>query len=188
MKEILMKLIKKEEVTDKDIENALREVCLCSTNIDCFGCPIADKINSRDCDCCGDGVAMLKFLRTVIEPLPEKKEKLKIVWRVEPAPTGRYRSFEKRSWPTAYYDKNKEYYAASIFCKTEYDPAKVKAGNHAPLFLKIADYSKPSNPETRSGWSIATPARGFNTLSELKKWFEDFIKAHPAIRPKKYQP
>lgn len=33
-----------------------------------------------------------------------------IYWKVDPAPTGRYRSFQRRNWPTAYYKGSDEYF------------------------------------------------------------------------------
>jgi hypothetical protein len=62
----------------------------------------------------------------------------KVVWHVAPVPTGRYRSFERRGWPTANYGKH-GLIAASISCDDEYYPSDVREGKHAPLTVRIAD-------------------------------------------------
>lgn len=68
---------------------------------------------------------------------------MKYKWKVDPPPIGRYRSFERRGWPTAYYCDENESCAAWIMCEDKYCPADVKTGKHKPLKLHVADYSKP---------------------------------------------
>lgn len=80
-----------------------------------------------------------------------------IRWEVFPAPTGRFRSFYKRPWPTGH-SKHGIYY--SISCADEYIPAKLKIAKHKPLRLSFRDTN-----DTRG---MLTFKREFNTLDELK--------------------
>lgn len=97
----------------------------------------------------------------------------KIKWKVAEKETGRYASFHRRSWPTAYY--NNGAVAASILCETEYIPSQMKTGNHSPLTLMIADYSFYPYKWARLKTSFAT-------LQELKDAFQKFIDAHPKVK------
>lgn len=54
----------------------------------------------------------------------------KIKWKVGEKPTGMYRAFQSREWPTACYVVG-DRYAFSISCEDEYRPADVKSGKHA---------------------------------------------------------
>ena len=72
--ELLMKLVNGEKVPERDIENALYEVC-CDVHSSCSDeCPVHKKNGSplgcekdwqsnRGCDCFKNGKAMLAFLR-----------------------------------------------------------------------------------------------------------------------------
>lgn len=63
----------------------------------------------------------------------------KIKWTVGPAPTGQFRSFHKRGWPSA---DIKEHTVALLRCKDEYVPSRVKTGDHAPIEIIIWVRSK----------------------------------------------
>ena len=64
---------------------------------------------------------------------------MKLKWKVDPEPTGRYRSFEGRAWPSAEYVDGR--LAAFIVCSEDYRPRYVKTGNHPELAVKLYDYS-----------------------------------------------
>lgn len=67
---------------------------------------------------------------------------LKIKWVVDPAPTGPYRSFQKRGWPNAHYvETSDEKPCAAIYCEDNYYPRDAKSGNHKELTLRIMDWS-----------------------------------------------
>ena len=63
---------------------------------------------------------------------------MKITWKVDEAPTGRYRSFQKRSWPTATYADGK--IAAQIYADQSYTGHESRRTD-LELAVSIADYS-----------------------------------------------
>ena len=102
---------------------------------------------------------------------------LKLKWRVQPQTTGRYKSFQRRGWPSADYHNGE--CAASLSCSDEYYPSEVKTGNHHPITIRIAFY----NVERGFDWKTLT-AKG-TTLKEAKQIAEDFINKYPQIQPKR---
>jgi hypothetical protein len=99
---------------------------------------------------------------------------MKYKWKISTAPTGRYRSFEKRSWPHAVYDNGD--IAGFISCQDDYSLSAVKSGKHDELTLYISDHS--------SGKLINKKLmRKFKTLDEAKKAFDIVLENHPEIIP-----
>lgn len=100
---------------------------------------------------------------------------MKIKWRVSDASTGRYRSFDRRSWPSADYEDDR--IAAQIYCVTgdEYRPRDVKTGKHGPLRVRVADYSMPG------GWSWKVMKSQFLTLQDAKDAFTRLIDKQPEL-------
>jgi hypothetical protein len=107
--------------------------------------------------------------------------KIKLKWRVREAPTGRYRSFEKRSWPDAEYSNGDP--AFCIRCKTQYIPARVKTGDHLPLKLLVADWSI-DRKDGRASFEWRRFKAEFKTIPEAKKAALEFINKHPEMMPK----
>ncbi len=101
---------------------------------------------------------------------------MKYKWRVQPEPTGRYRSFEKRGWPDAHYCDETESPCADIICEEEYVPRDVKSGDHPPLTLRIADHSQKP-------WKWVRARKQFNTLTEAKEGLKAILKAHQHLMP-----
>lgn len=99
---------------------------------------------------------------------------LKIKWKVQEAPTGRYRSFFKRGWPVAEYDDG--YIAARIECTVGYHPVIVTSGDHPVLTLYIADYSKKP-------WKWVTVQRRMKTLQEAKDALVSLLEKYPHLTP-----
>lgn len=105
----------------------------------------------------------------------------KIKWKVSEPPSGKYRSFEPRGWPSAYFIDKEQNPAGYILCEDEYIPKNVKTGNHRTLALYVADYSK-SNAETgRFVWRKAK--KYFTTLQEAKEALDRIYKKYPEILP-----
>jgi hypothetical protein len=101
---------------------------------------------------------------------------MKIKWKVSDIPTGRYRSFEKRAWPHAYYNDKNESPMAMILCEDAYIPSEIKEGNHALLDLYVADHSiKP--------WKWRKTVRQFKTLKEAKAGLLRILKSNPELVP-----
>lgn len=105
----------------------------------------------------------------------EENKEIKIKWKVDPAPTGRYRSFEKRGWPRAEYDDGQ--LAASIICESDYIPRNVKEGKHADLKIIIYDYSSGK----RVMKSLKLTER---TLQGVKDRVKIFLNNHKEYQPK----
>lgn len=102
---------------------------------------------------------------------------MKYKWKVQPETTGRYRSFDTREWPDAFYTDKGESMCASIQCADEYRPCDVKTGNHAPLTLRIADHS-------RVPWKWVGAKRTFATLAEAKEALKSILKDNSQLMPK----
>jgi len=62
---------------------------------------------------------------------------LKFVWVVAEVPTGRYRSFQKRGWPTAWYNGRNGKPVAFLSSEDDYVPANVKTGNHTEIKVTV---------------------------------------------------
>ena len=108
--------------------------------------------------------------------------KLKLIWKVDEKPTGKFRSFERRGWPSADYENGN--FAVEILCGSEYVPADVREGKHGPLTLRIADYSRPSNVATGAGWTAVKSKNQFATLKEAKAAAVEILLAYPYLMGK----
>lgn len=94
----------------------------------------------------------------------------KLVWRVAPPPTGRYRSFKSRAWPSASFADFSP--AAFLSCADAYEPRRVRDGSHGPISVRIADYST-----FLFTWRRLKAK--FRTLAEAKAAAAAFFKANP---------
>lgn len=91
---------------------------------------------------------------------------MKIYWRVGEKPTGPYRSFQTRSWPTAYYEDGKvAFQIYPAVPKTSYDPSIKET---EILIVSVADYV--GNVFT---WR-RLKARPFG-LTQAKKLAQEFV-------------
>jgi len=99
---------------------------------------------------------------------------MKIKWKVNPKPTGQFRSFEERGWPYAIVNNQ---IVAEIVCKDDYWPKAVKSGDHAELKILVYDYSGLS----RECYSLTKRAQ---TLDEVKARVEKYFTAKPEMLPK----
>lgn len=104
---------------------------------------------------------------------------VKIHWKVDPSPVGKYRSFEKRAWPTAYYGKNGKP-AAFIRCADAYCPAEAREGTHGELTIDIAHHQ---HPKAGNSWTLMRLARRAKTLTEARTIVAEFIARHPEVHP-----
>lgn len=108
---------------------------------------------------------------------------MKIKWKVGEEPTGRYRSFSKWLWPKAEYSDGEA--CAIIYCADSYAPWRVRECNHAPLEVRIADHSMPSNPEKKLGFTWRVFKKKCATLAEAKELVASVLAKHPEFSPKK---
>lgn len=100
--------------------------------------------------------------------------KMKYKWVVSPVPTGRYRSFQLRAWPTASYADGS--FAANIICDDDYRPHLVRDGKHAPLKLRIRDCSSGGE------WKIMITKTEYATLKEAKEALAIIFEHNPQLQ------
>lgn len=100
----------------------------------------------------------------------------KLTWQIQAAPTGRYRSFEHRGWPTAYY---KDQTIIHLACEDEYVPRNVRSGKHAEIIIRVADRSNPSEAKGTFTWRRLKQRA--KTLTEAKDIAQKFFNEHPEV-------
>lgn len=109
--------------------------------------------------------------------------KVRLKWKVGEPPIGRYRSFDKRGWPTAYYADDRP--AAHIDCDDAYAPSRVRAGAHGELSVRIAQYHHTeAERKAKGAFTWRTLKKKVKTLAEAKDLAARAIAARPDIRPK----
>lgn len=106
-------------------------------------------------------------------------------WRVSPVPTGMYRAFDRRGWPSAFYNDADGFYAACVYAVdgreycaglTGEDESKLDG---LELVIRFRDYSQGlRNSVDRRLKQTAS------SLPEAKRRIEAFLTAHPEMRPK----
>ncbi|WP_414611798.1 hypothetical protein [Stenotrophomonas muris] len=102
-------------------------------------------------------------------------------WRVQPAPTGRWKSFEKRGWPTADF-AGTDICAARIDCDDSYNPRNAKEFLHSPLSVYVAKYNHDrSNGQGAFNW--VRIKRTFSSVTEAKDAAAEAIRQHPEFMP-----
>ena len=100
-------------------------------------------------------------------------------WRVAPPPTGPYRSFDRRGWPSAEYPDGA--ICAHIVCEDEYRPERARTGKHRPLTLRVANHSvRP--------WQWMRARGQFATLDEAKAALARILATAPSLAPPEHRP
>jgi len=114
---------------------------------------------------------------------PKSAKIPKIKWEVAPAPSGQYRSFEERCWPSAEFvmPDGTTYAAVRLHCEQEYNPGKVKTGNHPPIKIYVAVHSK-----TSFEWRALK--KTFPTLDEAKEAAFTAIVSYQEFWPEALKP
>jgi len=111
---------------------------------------------------------------------PKKKE-FRLWWKVGDAPVGRYRSFDHRSWPSAYFDKKHDLAAAYLSCEDSYAPWRVREGKHGPIIIRVADWNV--SKERHGAFEWRRLKKEAKTLEEAKEIVLDFWKKNPIKMP-----
>ena len=93
-------------------------------------------------------------------------------WVVDPAPTGQWRAFEERKWPTLVASRGEYYVAGRIQSVMEYSPGNARRRD---LSLKVIFHNwtdpcamKPMVSRLR-----------FSTLAEAKAYLEKLVETYP---------
>ena len=105
---------------------------------------------------------------------------MKIKWKVSEAPTGPYKSFQRRGWPIATFDDGS--YAATLQCEDEYRPSSVKSGQHKPITVTICLHGRK---EEGRGLITAKLKQHAATLDEVKSMVTAFYEKYPQHLPNK---
>ena len=101
---------------------------------------------------------------------------MKLKWKVQAAPTGRYRSFSSRGWPMA--DLPSGDCAVALYCKDDYCPMNVRSGHHAEIKICVADY-RTKEGEGTFNWRTLKPHA--KTLEQAKTLAQEFVDTHPEV-------
>ncbi len=99
---------------------------------------------------------------------------MKIKWKVEWPPTGRYRSFQARGWPSAE-DQDGEPLAA-IYHRESYTAQLAKDAGPESITVNIADHS--IHP-----WKWRTLTKRFDNVSQAKQMVKLFFESRPELWP-----
>lgn len=97
---------------------------------------------------------------------------MKLKWKVDPKPTGRFSSFDARGWPRAE-DENGEIQAAihaegiARVLTIQYTPEKAKS-NDLTLRVRVRIDSAPDDVEKYGKWRWATLKNSFSSLAAAK--------------------
>lgn len=107
---------------------------------------------------------------------------MKLKWKVAEPPTGRYRSFHRRGWPTADFLNGKP--AVMLSCDDAYSPRRARGElAHAEIRVSVADHSTVTT-DGRPTFTWRTAAKRATTLAEAKEIALKVLEAHPDFWPK----
>jgi hypothetical protein len=107
---------------------------------------------------------------------------MKLKWKVAEAPTGRYRSFSHRGWPSATYPNGD--YAGGLYCEDDYTPARARGEvPHRPITVQLKLLSKtPEDIKKYGTWRSVRMKVTFATLKEAKEAMERWCTIYPQMR------
>jgi len=105
----------------------------------------------------------------------------KIVWRVQPPPTGRYRSFQRRGWPQATFGKDGPL-LAMLDCEDDYTPARAQCEELAnQITIRVCHHQHPDMPRSWKVFALKQPARSF---AQAQARVAAFYESKPDWLPK----
>lgn len=101
---------------------------------------------------------------------------MKLKWRVSEKPTGPYRSFHQRGWPSAYLPGDR--IAFHLTCETEYIPTLVREGKHAAIGIRVARWFERGGGQTPT-FEWMRYSKSAASLDEAKVMCQKFLDAWP---------
>lgn len=105
-----------------------------------------------------------------------------VTWRVQKAPCGRYRSFDRRGWPQAFHMKDgDENIIAELVCERHEYAAWCRESTDLELRVRLWLYSRTE--EGRYKTHVKISRLTFSSINEAKAWHKKFITAHPEHLP-----
>lgn len=105
-------------------------------------------------------------------------KEIKLKWLVCPEPTGRFRSFETRGFPTADYPEGQT--AARIVCSESYMPSVHKDATNLHLELHVACYENGTFKWRRLNKRACS-------IAEAKQIISHFINKNRKFAPEQYR-
>lgn len=107
---------------------------------------------------------------------------MKLKWKVQEAPTGRYRSFSHRGWPSATYPNGD--YAGGLYCEDDYNGARARGEQaHRPITVQLKLLNKTEEHIKKYGtWRTVRMKVTFTTLKEAKAAMERWCTEYPQMR------
>lgn len=114
--------------------------------------------------------------------------KVKLKWKVDPPPTGRFRCFVKRGWPSATYPDGS---SAAYICSTEaYHGSYAQKGVELafPLTIRIAFHHPEEEWDEKGAFTWRTMKVRAYSLEEAKTLAQTFIEnSANVVMPVKYR-
>lgn len=110
------------------------------------------------------------------------ENKIKLTWRVAPEPTGRYRSFERRAWPSAEYKNGA--CAAYMSHEESYEPSVHKNATDLVIKLHIAKWDQKEDGRWGFKWRVLN--KRASSIAEAKQIVEEFLNGqakNSAVHP-----
>lgn len=99
------------------------------------------------------------------------ENKIKLTWRVAPEPTGRYRSFERRAWPSAEYKNGA--CAAYMSHEESYEPSVHRNATDLSIKLHVAVWGLTEGGKWGFRWRVLN--KRASSIKEGKQIMEDFL-------------
>lgn len=106
---------------------------------------------------------------------------VKLKWKVSPEPTGQYRSFQQRSWPSAEYPGKDDKYAQHAGSLSSVDSYTGRDSKRKDLDLRVwvADYR-----DLEASFTNRRLKATAKSVKEGKAMLVAFLDAHPEFQPK----
>lgn len=96
----------------------------------------------------------------------------KIVWRVQPKPTGRYRSFQKRGWPQAFLNDAEGSLIAALHADEDYPAPKQE--------IRVVVYDHRKGMQERKSAQLKQRAK---SVDHAKRLVQEFYNKNPEWLP-----
>lgn len=100
---------------------------------------------------------------------------MKLKWQGSDVPTGRYRSFERRGWPTATIGDGIA--MVRLLCDDGYIPTNVKTGKHGEISIHIAFWHTDDERHVQDvgAFRWVTLVKRAASLSDAKSIAQEFL-------------
>lgn len=109
--------------------------------------------------------------------------KVKLKWKVDAPPTGKFRSFIKRGWPYADYPDGNS--AVRLYAETAYHPSLTKGQVSFPITIRVAFHHPKEEWLEKGAFTWRTLKVRAYSLEEAKALAQTFIEnAYETIAPK----